>query len=521
MAGPPDLPNRAGCVQTAVAMALPTLVVTGSSGFLGRHLLDTHKERYRIVGLARRSQARSGAPVHSNIEWHQVDIGDREALERVFREIRERGGAQYLVHLAAHYDFTGVEHPEYWRTNVDGLRNVLDLSRNLGLRRFVFSSSVAACRMPGPGEVVDETTSAAGDHVYAKTKRMGEAMVQEYSDAFPSSIVRFAALFSDWCEYAPLFMFLSTWLSTAWNARVLGGRGRSAIPYLHVLDAVSFVDTVIRKAAALEPGSVLNASPDGAVSHAELFAAATAYQFGNARRPVFMPKFLCGPGMTARMLAGKLTGEVPFERPWMARYIDTSLTVDARRSRAILSWAPRERLEIVRRIPFLLENRRSDLEQWLRRNRAAMKQVEMRPNLKIHRLLEKHESGIVESFTQSTMAPNAPPELARYRGQSVEQQQWHHRLVLRQLMNAVRLRDRSGFMAYCRDLAEYRARQGFSADEVEHAFEELNRICILTLGFDDDSLDVRPYLDQEITTTLRFGCDQVQETYEMLEAVRG
>lgn len=501
-------------------MSRPTLVVTGASGFLGRHLLDACKERFRIVGLARRSQAHAGAPVHPNISWHQVDIGDREALERVFGDIAAHGGARYLVHLAAHYDFSGVEHPEYWRTNVDGLRNVLDLSCGLGLERFVFSSSVAACPMPRPGEVIDETTPATGEHIYARTKRIGESMVREYAERFPSTIVRFAALFSDWCEYAPLFMFLSTWLSSAWNARVLGGRGRSAIPYLHVLEAVHLVDTVLRRSQTLESGGVLNASPDGAVTHLELFQAATAYQFGTAHRPVLMPKILCGPGMAVRMLAGKLSGEVPFERPWMARYIDTSLTVDARRTRSTLGWTPRERLEILKRIPFLLENRRADPEQWSRRNRAAMKQVELRPNLKIYRLLEKHEAGILETFTQATMAADAPPSLARYRRLPVEQQHWHHRLALRQLMNAVRLRDRSGFMAYCRDLAEYRAQQGFTADEVEQALEELNRICILTLGFDDDSLAVRPYLDQEITTTLRFGADRVQETFESLESMR-
>ena len=66
-------------------MSLPCLVVTGASGFVGRHLLDALKEDYRIVGLARRSQARSGAPVHPNITWHQADIGDRAGSSRSSR----------------------------------------------------------------------------------------------------------------------------------------------------------------------------------------------------------------------------------------------------------------------------------------------------------------------------------------------------------------------------------------------------------------------------------------------------
>ncbi len=204
-------------------MTLPRIVITGASGFIGRHLLDAIKERYRIVAIGRRSQRQCGAPIHPNIAWHQTDIGDCASLTALFHEIRDSGGAEVLIHLAAHYDFTGDEHPEYWRTNVEGLRNVLDLSRLLGLKRFVFASSLAACSFPRPGKVIDETSPPDGEHIYAVTKRLGEQMLTEYERDFASVTVRFAALFSDWCEYAPLFMFIDTWLSRAWNSRVLAG----------------------------------------------------------------------------------------------------------------------------------------------------------------------------------------------------------------------------------------------------------------------------------------------------------
>ncbi len=174
--------------------------------------------------MARRSQAQCGAPFHDNIAWVQVDIGDREPLARAFEAIRADGGADILIHLAAHYDFTGENHPEYWRTNVEGLRNVLEESRGLNLRRFIFASSVAACQFPPSGELLTEQSPADGDHVYAVTKRIGEDMLYEFRD-IPSCIVRFAALFSDWCEYPPLYFFLETWLSKAGTRRSSGARG--------------------------------------------------------------------------------------------------------------------------------------------------------------------------------------------------------------------------------------------------------------------------------------------------------
>ena len=232
-------------------MRLRPIIVTGASGFVGRRLLHALSETHRIYGIARRSQKRSGAPVHPNIRWFQVDIGEREVLEGVFRTIEDDGGAEILVHLAAHYDFTGEEHPEYWRTNVQGLTNVLDLCSRIGVPRVIFSSSLAACSFPPPGEALTEDSPPDGHHIYARSKAQGEAALDLYRDEIQSVIVRFAALFSDWCEYPPLFMFLQTWLSDTWNHRMLAGRGRSAIPYMHVRDAIHFLSKLLDRIEAI------------------------------------------------------------------------------------------------------------------------------------------------------------------------------------------------------------------------------------------------------------------------------
>jgi len=496
-------------------MALPRIIVTGASGFIGRHLLDSLKEEYEVYAIARRSQLRCGAPVHPNIRWLQVDIGERDHLASLFNRIRLEGAISQCIHLAAHYDFTGDRDPEYYRSNVDGLRNVLDLCKGIGLRRFLFSSSVAACAFPAPGQALNEDSEPDGDHIYAETKRIGEKMLAEYSNEFPSTIVRFAALFSDWCEYPPLFMFLQTWLSRAWNRRVLGGNGLSAIPYLHIRDGVSLLRRAMDRGGSLDPGEVVIASPDGAVSHLQLFESALENYRGQIARPMFMPKALCLPGIHARVLLGRLTGEMPFERPWMAKYIDLALTIDASRTRARLGWQPRERLLILRRFPFLLDNLRMDPLEWNRKNRAAMRQVRIRPNLKIHWLLEKHEQEISESFTQVLTGPGGARHFPSYQRVSPQAHEWNHRVTLRQLMNAIRTRDRAVFHSYCRDLAAERYRQGFSCEEVCGALEELNEICIRTLMSDPESMDVRDYLHDYFTLTIQFGCDQIQETFEI------
>jgi nucleoside-diphosphate-sugar epimerase len=496
-------------------MDLPGIVVTGASGFLGRHLLEAIKEDYRVYGIARRSQVTCGAPVHPNIVWYQADIGNRPCVVDAFEDISRRGGADIVVHLAAHYDFSGEEHPEYWRTNVHGLRNVLDLTATLSPRKVIFSSSVAACKFPPEGQALTEDSPADGEHIYAVTKRTGEEMLSEYRDQFPSTIVRFAALFSDWCEYPPLFMFLGTWLSKAWNSRVLGGRGLSAIPYLHVRDAVAFLSRLFDHLDDFGHGDVLICSTDGAVSHRELFEAATDYWFGEKRKPIFMPKLLCGPGIRFTNLVGMLTGERPFERPWMAQYIDKQLTVNAHKTRVRLGWMPRERLKILRRLPFLLDNYKTEPIEWYRRNRAAMKEARLAAHLRVYRLLERHEQEISAEVSKRLRAPEARRRFPSYQQLGSEDMRWNHRVALRHLMNAAMTRQKTVFVSYCRDLAERRFESGFDQNEVCAALTVLGDAAYHVVRQDPEAEELEGALHHYITMTVRFGCDQAQDVYEL------
>ena len=494
-------------------MALPRLIVTGSSGFIGRHLLDFFKEDFKIVGIARRSQLHSGAPVHNNITWYQVDIGDRKALAAAFRYIRESGGADYLIHLAAHYDFTGENHPEYWRTNVDGMRNVLEECRSLELKRFVFSSSLAACAYPDDGQVLTEKSPPDGDHVYAVTKRIGEEMLAEFDDV-PSCIMRLAALFSDWCEYPPLYIFLETWLSDVWNSRIIGGRGTTAIPYMHVREMGPFIRNIFDLNDRLEQREVLIASPSETLSHRTLFDLTSIDYFGQRRRPVMMPKALAAIGVWGRDLLGRLLGNRPFERPWMIKYLDTDLICDASHTYGRLGWKPRKRLLLQRRLPFMIEYRKMNPNEWHRLNRRAFKEVHLRANLRINRLLEKHLEDICTAYLDQILSPGAVSRFTSYQNVPRDVLEWRFMILLRHLQSSIRTRDRGLFTTYCRDLAEKRLMQGFGVREVVGALLMVNAICVDTLRADPEAEDLAAAIHDHLSMTIQFGCDQILEIYE-------
>jgi nucleoside-diphosphate-sugar epimerase len=493
-------------------------VITGASGFLGRHLVAALRDKYSIFGIARRAPTAVGLTPHRNVTWYQVDIAEKEPLEVVFRSLRRVPGPKMVIHLAAHYDFTGENSPEYERTNVHGLRNVLELSRSLVPELFVFPSSLAACAFPRGGRALTEDSPPDGDHHYAVSKRIGEAMLREYVAHFRPVIVRLAAVFSDWCEYPPLYAFLGTWLGPGWNRRILGGTGQSAIPYLHVRCAANFFQRLLDRHAELRPLEVLIASPDGCVSHLEAFEAATLAFFGQRARAILMPAALSRVGLWTMDLAGRLQGNRPFERPWMGRYIDLRMNTDARRTRERLGWSAMPRLDVLRRMPFLVENLKSDPIEWHRRNLAALKTIHLQPNLKLLYLFEAHEHGILEASMAQALDSDAEAVFPTYRGiLGADELRWAKRQLFLQLKNTIRTRDLTIFKAYCRHLAERRHRQGFVVDEVCRMIASDRDLCIRVLRSDPASADLAQAIHDHVSMTFLVGLDEIQDAFDVLE----
>jgi nucleoside-diphosphate-sugar epimerase len=496
-------------------MARPRIVVTGASGFVGRHLLDGIKECFSVHGIARRSQAQCGVPPHPNITWSQVDITEPEPVAAAFEWIRGRGPVDAVVHLAAHYDFTGRDSSDYRRTNVDGLRHVLEACRRFDLERFIFASSVAACRFPPAGGMVTEDTEPNADHPYARSKRAGEELVRAAAPEIPTCVVRFAALYSDWCEYPPLFNFLNAWLSNDWNARVIGGRGSFAIPYLHIRCAVSLLSHLLYHLDRPNPGETFIASPDGAVAIRDIFDAATLAHFGERRRPIFVPRITASAWLHLQDAVGRVIGRRPFERPWMARYLDRQLTVDASRTRQRLGWTSRPRFNLIRRMPFLVDNLRTQPLRWSRLNHAAMRKEVAVEGLKIQWLLEQHQPEICRRHVDALLDPANRSRFGLSGKVDRERVADRARRSISSLRCTLRTREMEPVGSYCRDVAAGCFEDGLNVDQVCAAFSNLGSISIevLTAGRSQSGLDRA--IHERISMAIQYGIDEVLDEFEV------
>jgi nucleoside-diphosphate-sugar epimerase len=499
-------------------MRLPTIVVTGASGFIGRHFVIAVYEKFRLFCIARRSQKEVGIPYHENIHWLQVDITHRKNLATVFEYIKNRGGADYVLHLAGYYDFTLEENPAYEQINVTGTRNILDMSRLLGIKRFIFSSSLAACRFPPPGKALTELSPADADFPYARSKMKAERMIRNYSDAFPCSIVRLAAVYSDWCEYPMLYMLLKHWLSrNKFMSRIVTGHGESAVPYLHIKDLIKLFLRIVKISDILPRMAVYNGSPQESVSHNELFRTATRYYHGYNLKPYFIPKIFVRLGLAAISFVGRLNGKKTLEQPWMAEYIDKKLNIDASATYKALGWKPVPRYHILRRLLFLTEKMTRHPNDWTFRNEALLQRVVYRKSITIYDILTELRESLVEKILEEIMKPENEYRFPNYRKTYREILKWYITLNYQLVSATVRNRDRAIIPAYAQEMAYKRYIEGFTAKEVRELWLLIGKTMKESLLTRPELKGSKQRVDDYIILTSQLAADEFEDTFEFLE----
>jgi nucleoside-diphosphate-sugar epimerase len=158
---------------------LPVMIVTGASGFIGRHVLESFKYEFYIYAIARRAQRAVGVEQQENINWIRIDVGEEEMVVETFNEIRENGGADFIIHLAGYYDFTNKNHAEYLRTNVKGTNLILKYAQHLNIKRFIFASSLTVSDFGTDGPVLNEKSPPNANFPYALSKKEGEKLVRK------------------------------------------------------------------------------------------------------------------------------------------------------------------------------------------------------------------------------------------------------------------------------------------------------------------------------------------------------
>src|SRR6266852_4597805 len=150
--------------------ASEVVLVIGSEGQVGSELVPALRGRFgesRIIAADIRHAAASGGP------FKQMDVTDRAALRATVKEFHVTA----IYHLASTLSAVGEKDPELaWQLNIEGFRNVMEISREEHVEKIFWPSSIAAFGPHTPQLHVNQFTVMDPNTMYGITKVTGELL---------------------------------------------------------------------------------------------------------------------------------------------------------------------------------------------------------------------------------------------------------------------------------------------------------------------------------------------------------
>ncbi|MBL7926786.1 MAG: NAD-dependent epimerase/dehydratase family protein [Bacteroidia bacterium] len=162
------------------------ILVTGGAGFIGSwmaaKLADNAQNQIVIVdNLLTGRTENIPTSKHNNVKFIKADVNDFKDISSIFHSY----SFDYVFHYAA---VVGVQrtlqHPSWVLNDLTGLKNVLNLSKNTGVKQIYYSSSSEVYGEPVEYPQNEHTTPLNSRLPYAIVKNVGEAYLRAYKQEY-------------------------------------------------------------------------------------------------------------------------------------------------------------------------------------------------------------------------------------------------------------------------------------------------------------------------------------------------
>ena len=150
------------------------VLVTGATGFVGSHVARVLAEQGADLRLLVRASSNPKNIAGLKADRAVGDLRNPASLERAM------AGCAAVFHVAADYRLWVRDPDEMYRSNVEGTRAVLEAACKNGVRRVVYTSSVATMGFTSNGHPADEESPVALEQMigpYKRSKFMAEQLV--------------------------------------------------------------------------------------------------------------------------------------------------------------------------------------------------------------------------------------------------------------------------------------------------------------------------------------------------------
>lgn len=159
-----------------------TILITGGAGFIGSSLAerlasDADNQVVIVDNLLTGSQENVPVSTHGNVRFIKADVNNFKDISSIFHAFR----FDYVFHYAA---VVGVKrtlnHPVMVLNDLKGIDNVLNLSKNTGVKRVFYTSSSEVYGEPVEYPQNEHTTPLNSRLPYAIVKNAGEAYLRSF-----------------------------------------------------------------------------------------------------------------------------------------------------------------------------------------------------------------------------------------------------------------------------------------------------------------------------------------------------
>jgi len=211
------------------------IVVTGGSGFIGRHVVAALRARGDEVTVADRNAFPDG-----DIDLALGDLRHADVVEGAVAD-----GTDAVVHLAAVTSvlMSAKDPHAVFETNVGATELLLERCRTIGVKRFVFASTNAVAGNVGAG-TIDESTLPRPLTPYGATKAAAEMLFSAYSASYGMTTValRFTNVYGPGMEKKDSVVARLMRCALSGGTIQVYGDGEQLRDYLFVADAVAAIE---------------------------------------------------------------------------------------------------------------------------------------------------------------------------------------------------------------------------------------------------------------------------------------
>src|SRR5437899_2375351 len=150
--------------------------ITGATGFVGSHVARALAAQGAELRLLVRPTSRTENIADLRAETAVGDLREPESLKKAM------AGCEFVFHVAADYRLWVRDPEQMYRSNVEGTRAIIRAAQESGVRRVIYTSSVATMGFTREGHVAGEDSPVSIQDMvghYKRSKFMAEQIALE------------------------------------------------------------------------------------------------------------------------------------------------------------------------------------------------------------------------------------------------------------------------------------------------------------------------------------------------------